>query len=535
MHMTVAEILALPVVLAGDPQVVGGGSLDRPVRWVHVSDVADLSGLLQGGELVLTTGGPLADPDACTRYLGGLFAAGAAGVVVELGTSLQAIPSGVAREADKLQLPVIALYRKIRFVDVTEQVHRSIVAEQYDEVAFARHVHEVFTELTMRRATLGEIVDACGQIAESAIVLEDLNRQVVAFTTHGDSPTGVIHDWERRSRLTPVLPETGETGPESWLTTPVGPGRQEWGRLIAPSGGSSLRGRMALERAAQALALHRMIEQHQTTLEQQAQSGLVEELRRGRIKDEAEASARARALGVKPALSYIPLTVRVREEPCADQVLLQRRQIRLLDAVRHAVRTARLSALTANPRPGQIDVLLSQTHASSAEEILTNVSSVIRASLQRLDDISRCVVGVGPASTRLIDAAVSLDDSAHVAEVALSLPDDAKAFHRASDTRLRGLLALIRSDPRVQAFAEVELRGVLENRARHGDDLFQLLREFLNTGGNKTELAKRLHLSRPTLYTKLAIVQRLLGVDLDDAESRTSLHTAMLVLDHVNP
>lgn len=62
------------------------------------------------------------------------------------------------------------------------------MAEQYDEVAFARHVHEVFTELTMRRATLGEIVDACGQIAESAIVLEDLNRQVVAFTTHGDSP-----------------------------------------------------------------------------------------------------------------------------------------------------------------------------------------------------------------------------------------------------------------------------------------------------------------------------------------------------------
>lgn len=125
------------------------------------------------------------------------------------------------------------------------------------------------------------------------------------------------------------------------------------GPFDRPIRGSSLRGRMALERAAQALALHRMIEQHQTTLEQQAQSGLVEELRRGRIKDEAEASARARALGVKPALSYIPLTVRVREEPCADQVLLQRRQIRLLDAVRHAVRTARLSALTANPGPAK--------------------------------------------------------------------------------------------------------------------------------------------------------------------------------------
>ena len=49
-------------------------------------------------------------------------------------------------------------------------------------------------------------------------------------------------------------------------------------------------------------------------------------------------------------------------------------------------------------------------------------------------------------------------------------------------------------------------------------------------GGNKAALAKRLHLSRPTLYSRLAALERLLGVDLDDAESRTSLHVAMMVL-----
>ncbi|WP_072691127.1 PucR family transcriptional regulator [Rhodococcus marinonascens] len=535
MQPTIAQILALPVLRAGLPEVLGGGNLDRPVRWVHVSDVADVTDLLQGGELVLTTGRPLADEDTRAGYLTGLAEARAAGLVVELGTHLVSVPPELAAKADELQLPVIALHRQIRFVEVTEEVHRSIVAEQYEEVAFARHVHEVFTDLSMKRAALSEIVDAVAEIIDAAIVLEDLNRQVLAFASHGQPTSELLATWERRSRLTPVSSHTAVAGPESWLTTPVGPHRQEWGRLVVPCPpGSATRARTALERAAQALALHRMVEQDRTALEQRAQSGLVDELRRGRIPDEAEATARAHALGLRPALKYVPITVRVSETVNADQVLAQRREVGMLDAVRHAVRSALQTALTANRRPGQIDLLLSGPHIGSLEDSVTDVCIAIRAALMRLDGVSRCAIGVGPESTRLLDAATGLGDSEHIADVALSLPEG-KPFHRATDIRLRGLLALIRNDPRVQAFAETELRGLLDHRTRYGDDAFDLVRAFLEVGGNKTELAKRLHLSRPTLYSKLAAVQRILGVDLDDAESRTSLHTAMLILDGTKP
>jgi purine catabolism regulator len=64
---------------------------------------------------------------------------------------------------------------------------------------------------------------------------------------------------------------------------------------------------------------------------------------------------------------------------------------------------------------------------------------------------------------------------------------------------------------------------------------FELLRVFLECGGNKSDVAKRLRLSRPTLYSRLGALQRLLGVDLDNAESRTSLHVAMLILERVAP
>ena len=68
---------------------------------------------------------------------------------------------------------------------------------------------------------------------------------------------------------------------------------------------------MVLERAAAALALHRMIERDRSGLHQQAQSGLIDDVLQGRITDEREAAARAHALGLRKATRYFPVVVRV--------------------------------------------------------------------------------------------------------------------------------------------------------------------------------------------------------------------------------
>jgi Purine catabolism regulatory protein-like family len=55
--LTVADVLDFSVVRRGLPEVVSGDAhLDREVRWAHVLDVADASGLLKGREFVLNTG-----------------------------------------------------------------------------------------------------------------------------------------------------------------------------------------------------------------------------------------------------------------------------------------------------------------------------------------------------------------------------------------------------------------------------------------------------------------------------------------------
>ena len=94
--------------------------------------------------------------------------------------------------------------------------------------------------------------------------------------------------------------------------------------------------------------------------------------------------------------------------------------------------------------------------------------------------------------------------------------------------RLRGLLHLLRDDARLQTFAERELGPLLSADAAHGPDLLSCLAAYLEAGGNKAAAAQRAHLARPTFYQRLQQIERILGVHLDSAESRTSLHVALL-------
>ena len=69
-------------------------------------------------------------------------------------------------------------------------------------------------------------------------------------------------------------------------------------------------------------------------------------------------------------------------------------------------------------------------------------------------------------------------------------------------------------------------------RVKRPEDLdLAVLREYLRLAGNKAAVAQRLHMSRPALYKRLDAIRDALGVDLDDGESMTSLHVAIMVLD----
>jgi PucR family transcriptional regulator, purine catabolism regulatory protein len=521
MPMTVSDVIGLQVVQNADPEVLSERRWHDPVRWVHVGDVADLSPWLQGGELVLTTGAALRD--APVRYLRGIAGAGALGVVVELGAA-GPLPSPVASVADDLNVALVALHHTIRFVEVTEEVHRRIVSDQFEEVDFDRRVHRAFTDLSMRRISAAGIVDAAAGMLDEPVVLEDLAHQALAVAHGPDATADLLQDWEQRSRR----------GAEQWAVTAVGPRGEEWGRLIVPRAPAHAgRTAMVLERASAALALNRMIERDRSGLHQQAQSGLIDDVLRERVGDEREIAARAIALGLRKAARYFPLVVRSQfSADTSDPVADQRRNVSLLDTVVHTVNASGHTGLFTAHGDGEIGAVVALgANRGGSDKTWTALGTSMTRALNRADGRQRSVLAVGQACEFVGDAVRGIGEATHVAEVAMAMRGAPRPFYRASDVRLRGLLALLQDDPRVQAFAETELKALLRSESGRAPTDLALLREYLRLAGNKAALAKRLHLSRPALYKRLSAIERALGMDLDDAESMVSLHVALLILE----
>lgn len=516
---TLRTVLTSAAMRPGRPEVLtGGGRLDAPVRWVHVGEVRELAALLRGGELILSTGLAMrGTPEAAVEYVAELVAAGAAGLVVELGPDFPAVPDGVVRAARDADFPLVVLHERIRFVEVTEEVHRAIVAEQLEHVEFSREVHETFTRLSLESADAEAIVRTTAELAGSSVVLEDLGRHVLAFAALGRPAAGLLADWERRSRSTPLAEHTGLTGPEGWLTAPVGLPGSRWGRLVVPNPQlDQLRLTMLVERAAQALVLGRMVERDRLGLSLRAQGGLLSELAEGRL-DEETADARARALGITPAPSYVAVVAR----PLGPTDDLGG----LLERLSSAVDGASLSGLVGPLTGTEAGVLLAVPARRGEPRVLDALAGRLPEEL--------AVLGVGPAAATVAAAGAGLRQARHVAETAAALPPSSRRpYHRVSDLRLHGLVALLQDDPRMQAFVEAELAPLLEHEAARGDGSLELLRQYVAAGGNKTRLAAASHRSRASVYKRLERLERVLGVDLDDPVSLMSLGVAVIAYDH---
>jgi purine catabolism regulator len=481
----------------------GERGLDARIRWVHVSEVRDIGAVLVGDELVLSTGlGMATSPEAAGEFVRQLVEVGAAGLVIELSTAYPSVPEealGLARAAG---FPLVVLNRPVRFVEVTEAVHRAIVAEQYDEVRFAGDVHQTFTELGLARAPMARLVEAAADLVNSSVVLEDLGRRVLVAAARSEPVDRLLVDWERRSRLTPFVRETGVGGPERWLTTPVGIQGGAWGRLVLPAAGDA-RARLVAERAAQALELGRMIERDETSIQLRVHGGFLLDLLDGRVGSEAVAAARLRTLGAPESSTYVGAVARSRSEVSVDRLV---------------------SAL--GELPGLVGVL-DAVHVGLLVPAEADLDAVARALAAVEPD---AVLAAGHPVSGVLPAATSLRSARVVADVAVTLPAIDRCVRQA-DIRLSGLLMSLREDARLQEFAEAELGALLEHEARYGGGLVDLLRQFLAVGGNKTELARVSHRNRTSLYPALRRLEELVGHPLDDPASRLSLGVALLAYD----
>ncbi|MER6027628.1 PucR family transcriptional regulator [Streptomyces sp. NPDC001851] len=503
--LSVRQVLTLERVLAGEPEVVAGaGQLDRPVRWVHVAEAADVGVMLSGGEMVLTTGVLLAgDEPGQAEYIRSLHRAEAAAVVLGLGRAFPAPPEVMRRAAERCGLPMVVLHRPFPFAELTEEVQSRLVRRKFAAVSLSEAVRTELTALITAGAPLQRLLDEVARHSGCPVVVTNLAHRVLATAGERSAVDDVLRDWERIAR------QAGTGADGGWISAGVGGRGERWGRLLLCGyRGEAATGRLLADRAAEALVLHRMLGGGSApSWEEESAQSLLTDLVSGAVPA-GRLLPRARAAGLPVnRRTFVPLVVLDRTAAELDRVL------RLLG----------LSGLVAALADGVAAVLLSLARDQDADLLTAHFAA-------RLRTPAPAVVAAAGPRTAWDEVPAGLREARHVADAvagsraALDLPP----VVRLKDVHLRGLIRLLRDDPQVQSFAERELDGLL---GENEPELLNVLRTYLATGRNKSRTAQLHHVSRPALYRRLEAIQARLGVDLDDFEQAASVHIALLAHD----
>src|SRR3954468_3880054 len=293
--LSLAAVLELPVVRRALPEVVAGqDARSRQIRWAHVIEMPDPDDLLKGGELVLTTG--LGAGDAAAHqgaWTRSLVAQGMAALAVELGTSWREVPAPVLQACAGAEVPVVAFHRAVRFIEITEAVHGAVLHAQFELLRRGEEIHRRFTELILQGRGAPEILAELAAAARNPVLLEDAGGSLVYYVSGPPGDDLALAAWADLHRA-----EARGEAPEGFQAVDVRLMGSSWGRLLALALDSPLDefDRVALERAALAVAVDLLGQQHEEQLRARSRGAFLSDLADGRV-EEGDARRRAEALG----------------------------------------------------------------------------------------------------------------------------------------------------------------------------------------------------------------------------------------------
>lgn len=523
---SVRDVLRMDPVAEALPEILAGSALlDAPVRWVHVTESLGSASLLNGGELLLTTGaGWPTDPEILTRDVTELVEAGVVGLVLELGSRFTHAPPHLIAECERLGLPLVVLHRVTKFVAITEVVHGRILAEHVTALQARDEIHGLFTGLSLRGSPAGFIVQQLAGVLGAPVVLEDVNHHVLAAETGDLGDEAVLSNWEVRSRQARMdSVSAGAADDAGWVTTPVEARGTRWGYLVALPGEPHPAGREAvLEQGAVALALSRLADRDVDEWTRHSHQSLIETLLGGRYSSATGLRARFEAAGLAVAgRTLIGVVIQgIGERPIARAVW----------AAMTAARTDRTQALVGvHPDSARERLILGLSVAERGVIDDATVAAFARRLADRLDlDPAALTIAVGSEAGDIAGLLASFEEANSLADGVTSGRSRGPRIVRAEDRPLLTLVRALGDDPRLQFHVERMLRPVIEYDLKNSGDLVDVLTAVVSHPGNRTKAAAASHLSRSVFYQRLAVIEEILGVDLDDGETLSALHVAVV-------
>lgn len=469
--------------------LVGEDLSAREVRWVHTSEIFEISPLLKGGEALFTTGLGLvgAGDGAIDDYIVSLAAQGVAALVLEVGRTFVSLPGQFIASARAHSLPLIVLRQMIPFVEITETVHPLLINR---DITRMRRREEALRELSAGVTggdDLARAVELTGHLCAAPVGLYSSGGQLLAGTdvrAHAGALTEI-----------PV-------GPEPWATLAVAAAETASAVPVAEVGAwvaAVLLSQKITGSPSRALAV----------------SDLLADIATGRFREEGELVRRAESVGFmrNPDRRLLAVAVELTQAARTGLKIVVARVRRLFGASLVAEQDGRIVAVIQVPPnrsvvPGLLDL------AAGIDADLSGGGQVVR-------------LVTGPPVGEFTGLAGAITHALHGAKLAGRLGFSSRVITD-RDLGLYDLLARSVPDADLERFVDGQLGPLLQADARKGYRLVETLSVYLESGRSKAAAAAALGISRQTMYQRLERIASLLGnVDLSGHAELVSLDLAV--------
>jgi len=503
MALTVRDILGVPGLALR--LVAGQASVDRPIRWVHASELEDPTPWLKGGELLLTTGRGIGTTPAKQRaYVTRLADAGLAGLGFGLGFDHERIPKALITAAEQAGFPLFEVPYPVPFIAITEAVSTRLIAEQYETLQRAVEAEHVLTRAVMEGGGVEGIAMSLAKVTGGLALLLDLHGIALAAT----SPAA-------RQRAQRVWDELRTSRPEGtgFSLTLVDRGHHIWVQPVGAQG--RVEAFLAVGKPEAPSQLDRIVAGHALSL-------FAIELAKSRAVAEAERRLQgdffdALVSGTMPPQEAIRGLARFGFDRDAKVVVV---------AIEGGGRGVEGLAYTAEDHLSRAGgpYLISRNevavHVLLPSEPEPELGTLHGALAQRLGDVR---LGSG-GSASADQVGRSLREARYALQVCRLEGWESAGFEDLGTYRL--LLSMAEPDA-LRAFADAMLKPLDEYDREHGGELTSSLRAFLQHNARWETAAAELYVHRHTLRYRMRKVEELTGRDLSSSFDRMEFWLAL--------
>jgi purine catabolism regulator len=170
---TLLDIPALALVLRA-----GRDAIDAPVSWVAVSELADPTPYLEGGELLLTTGLRLDDSD-WGEFVDRLTRAGVSGVGLGVGLTHERMPPALVAAAEQASLPLIEIPEPTPFLAVSRSVSQLLATADFEAVTRTVEAQRDLTRAALAPEGAAAVVARLSSVLGADLILLDATGRLL--------------------------------------------------------------------------------------------------------------------------------------------------------------------------------------------------------------------------------------------------------------------------------------------------------------------------------------------------------------------